>query len=43
MISKKKHTLRKFIELIGDELEDISDMDIEGWLKNLKTEALLTP
>jgi hypothetical protein len=36
-------TLKKFIELIGDGLEDISDLDIEGWLKNFKTEALLTP
>jgi hypothetical protein len=29
--------------MIGDEIEDISDTDIEGWLKNFKTEALLTP
>jgi hypothetical protein len=35
--------LKKFIELIGDELDDISDVEIEGWLKNFKTEALLTP
>jgi hypothetical protein len=35
--------LKKFIELIGDELDDISDLDIESWLKNFKTEALLTP
>lgn len=41
--SERPVILRKFIELIGDELEDISDMDIEGWLKNFKTEALLTP
>lgn len=35
--------LRGFIEMIGDEIDDISDMDIDGWLKNFKTEALLTP
>ncbi len=26
--------LRDFIEMIGDEIDDISDTDIEGWLKN---------
>jgi len=41
--SERPGILRNFIELIGDELNDISDMDIEGWLKNFKTEALLTP
>lgn len=35
--------LREFIEMIGDEIEDISDRDIEIWLKNFKTEDLLTP
>jgi len=35
--------LRGFIEMMGDEIDDISDMDIDGWLKNFKTEALLTP
>jgi hypothetical protein len=29
--------------MIGDEIDDISDMDIERWLKNFKTEDLLTP
>jgi hypothetical protein len=29
--------------MIGDEIEDISDMDIERWLKNFETEDLLTP
>gem|GEM_PF-3778659 len=23
--------------------DDVSDLDIEGWMKNFKTEALLTP
>jgi hypothetical protein len=41
--SKRPVILKKFIELIGDGLKDISDLDIEGWLKNFKTEALLTP
>jgi hypothetical protein len=35
--------LHEFIEMIGDEIDDISDRDIEGWLKNFKTEDLLTP
>ncbi len=35
--------LREFISIIRDEIEDISDMDIEKWLKNFKTEDLLTP
>jgi hypothetical protein len=29
--------------MIGDEIDDISDRDIEIWLKNFKTEDLLTP
>ncbi len=43
MPSERPVILKKFIKLIGDGLEDISDLDIEGWLKNFKTEALLTP
>ncbi len=35
--------LKEFIKLIEDAFEDVSDLDIEGWLKNFKTEALLTP
>ena len=35
--------LQEFIKIIGDEIEDISDRDIERWLKNFKTEDLLTP
>jgi hypothetical protein len=35
--------LREFIAIIQDEIEDISDLDIEKWLKNFKTEDLLTP
>jgi hypothetical protein len=35
--------LREFIAIIRDEIEDISDLDIEKWLKNFKTEDLLTP
>jgi hypothetical protein len=30
-------------DAIGDEIEDISEIVIEKWLKNFKTEALLTP
>ncbi len=41
--SERPMILKKFIQLIGDGLKDISDLDIEGWLKNFKTEALLTP
>ncbi len=32
----------KNIGFVRDEIEDISDMDIEKWLKNFKTEDLLT-
>lgn len=41
--SERPVILKKLIELIGDELDDVSDIDIEGWIKNFKTEALLTP
>ena len=41
--ANRPEILRGFIEMIGDEIDDISDMDIDGWLKNFKTEALLTP
>jgi len=37
--SKRPVILRKFVELIGDEMEDISDKDIEDWLKNFKIRA----
>jgi len=35
--------LREFIAIIRDEIDDISDLHIEHWLKNFKTEDLLTP
>ena len=35
--------LREFIKIIRDEIDDICDKDVEKWLKNFKTEALLTP
>jgi hypothetical protein len=35
--------LREFIAIIRDEIDEISDMDIEKWLQNFKTEDLLTP
>jgi hypothetical protein len=35
--------LREFIVMNRDEIEDISEMDIERWLKNFKTEDLLMP
>lgn len=41
--SKRPVILKKFMELIGDGLKDVVDLDIESWLKNFKTEALLTP
>jgi hypothetical protein len=40
---KRSVVLREFITIIRDEIEDISDIDIEKWLKNFKTEDLLTP
>jgi hypothetical protein len=41
--ARRPLVLREFIAMIGDEIDDISDMDIERWLKNFKTEDLLTP
>jgi len=41
--SKRPVILREFIKIIGDEIDDISDGEIEKWLKNFKTEAILTP
>ena len=41
--AKRPVILREFIKMIGDEIDDISDGDVEKWLKNFKTEALLTP
>jgi len=41
--AKRPVILREFIKMIGDEIDDILDGDVEKWLKNFKTEALLTP
>jgi len=41
--SKRPVILREFIKIIGDEIDDISYGEIEKWLKNFKTEAILTP
>lgn len=35
--------LKEFVDMINDEMDDISDKDIEKWLSNFKTEVLLTP
>jgi hypothetical protein len=41
--ARRPLVLREFIAIIRDEIDDISEMDIERWLKNFKTEDLLTP
>jgi hypothetical protein len=41
--ARRPIVLREFIAIIRDEIDDISDMDIDRWLKNFKTEDLLTP
>jgi hypothetical protein len=41
--TKRPEILREFIKIIGDEINDISERDVEKWLKNFKTEDLLTP
>jgi len=41
--AKRPVILREFIDIIHDEIDDISDMDIEKWLKHFKTEDLMTP
>jgi hypothetical protein len=41
--ARRPIVLREFIAIIRDEIDDISDIDIEKWLKNFKTEDLLTP
>ncbi len=35
--------LEEFIKLIDDEFEDVSDRDVQGWLSNFYTDAILTP
>lgn len=35
--------LKQFIKLIDDEFEDVSDIDVQGWLSNFYTDAILTP
>jgi hypothetical protein len=37
--SERPVILRKFIEFMNDEYDDISDVDIENWIKNLKQTA----
>ena len=41
--ARRPTILKEFVKIIGDEIDDISDKDVEKWLKNFKTEALLTP
>ncbi|VVB89709.1 Uncharacterised protein [uncultured archaeon] len=35
--------LKQFIKLIDDEFEDVSDIDVRGWLSNFYSDAILTP
>jgi hypothetical protein len=41
--AKRHVVLRGFVGMIRDEIDDISDRDIQKWLENIKTEGLLTP
>jgi Asp-tRNA(Asn)/Glu-tRNA(Gln) amidotransferase C subunit len=41
--SERPGILRGFIRLIDDAFEDVLDRDIEGWLSNFYTDAIMTP
>lgn len=35
--------LRDFIRLVDDAFEDVLDRDVDGWLSNFQTDAIMTP
>ena len=41
--SERSGILRDFIRLVDDDFEDVLDSDVEGWLSNFQTDAIMTP
>jgi hypothetical protein len=41
--SERPRILRDFIRLVDDAYEDVLDRDVEGWLSNFQTDAIMTP
>ncbi len=41
--SERPGILREFIRLVDDAFEDVLDRDVEGWLSNFQTDAIMTP
>ena len=41
--SERSGILRDFIRLVDDDFEDVLDRDVDGWLSNFQTDAIMTP
>jgi hypothetical protein len=41
--SERPGILMDFIRLVDDDFEDVLDRDVEGWLSNFQTDAIMTP
>ncbi|MDW7728041.1 MAG: hypothetical protein SCH70_13225 [Candidatus Methanoperedens sp.] len=41
--SDRAGILREFIRLVDDEYEDVLERDINGWISNFQTDAIMTP
>jgi hypothetical protein len=41
--SERPGILRDFIRLVDDAFEDVLDRDVDGWLSNFQTDAIMTP
>jgi hypothetical protein len=41
--SERPGILRDFIRLVEDDFEDVLDRDVDGWLSNFQTDAIMTP
>jgi len=41
--SERPGILRDFIRLVDDDFEDVLDRDVDGWLSNFQTDAIMTP
>ncbi len=41
--SERQRVLREFIGLVDDAFEDVLEGDLEGWISNFQTDAIMTP
>jgi len=41
--SERQRVLREFIGLVDDAFEDVLEGDVEGWISNFQTDAIMTP